>query len=81
MPILRFKGFAHTPVYRGPTGDWVPGDEREVSDAASARLLEDFPGAFEAVGSAPSKPAKTSAVKSPTKRRAVPAKTKAKKGE
>lgn len=79
MPVLKFKGFPHTPTYRGPTGVWVPGDEREVSAADSARLLEDFPGAFEAVGSAPSKPTKTRAVKSPTKRRAAP--SKAKKGD
>jgi len=80
MPILRFKGFAHTPVYRGLTGLWGVGDQREVEAAEAERLLGDFPGAFEAVGSAPSKPAKTRAVKSPTKRRAAPSKAKPKKG-
>ena len=71
MPILRFKGFNHTPTYNGPTGSWSPGDEKEISAADAARLLGTFPDAFEAVGSAPSKPAKTRAVKSPTKRRSA----------
>ena len=79
MPILRFKGFAHTPVYRGPSGLWGVGDQREVEAAEAARLLETFGEAFEAVGSAPSKPTKARAVKSPTKRRAAP--SKAKKGD
>lgn len=79
MPTLLFKGFAHTPTYRGSTGSWSPGDEKEISPADADRLLSDFPTAFEAVGSAPSKPAKTRAVKSPTKRRSASAGAKATK--
>lgn len=79
MPILKFKGFPHTPVYRGPSGLWATGDEKEVEAAECERLLASFGDAFEAVGSAPSKPTKTRAVKSPTKRRAAP--SKAKKGD
>jgi hypothetical protein len=68
MPTLKFKGFAHTAVYRGPSGTWSAGDEKEVTPAEAARLGEDFPDAFEPVGSAISKPKKSRAVKSPTKR-------------
>ena len=81
MPILLFKGFAHTDQYNGPIGRFIKGQEREVSDKDAAYLLGTFGDAFEAVGSAPSKPAKTRAVKSPTKRRAAPSKSKPKKGE
>ena len=81
MPILQFKGFAHTDLYNGPIGRFTKGQEREVSDKDAAYLRETFGDAFEAVGSAPSKPAKTRAVKSPTKRRAAPSKAKPKKGK
>lgn len=77
MPILQFKGFPHADHYNGPIGRFIKGQEREVSDKDAAYLLGTFGDAFEAVGSAPSKPAKTSAVKSP-KRRAAPSKAKAK---
>jgi hypothetical protein len=79
MPILKFKGFPHCDHYNGPSGRFVTGQEQEVSDSDAAYLLETFGDAFEAVGSAPSKPTKTRAVKSPTKRRA--ASSKAKKGD
>ena len=59
---------------------WREGDEHEVTTEEAERLTETFTGLFEAVGSAPSKPTKTTAVKSPTKRRAAPAKAKPKKG-
>ncbi len=68
MPILKFKGFPHTAIYRGSTGVWSPGDEKTVSDADAKRLQADFGDAFEAVGSAVAAPKKTRAVKSPTKR-------------
>ena len=54
MPILQFKGFAHTDLYNGPIGRFTKGQEREVSDKDAAYLLETFGDAFEAVGSAPS---------------------------
>ncbi len=68
MPTLKFKGFSHTAVYRGSTGSWSAGDEKEVSKADADRLLEDFAEYFEPVGSAVAAPKKTRAVKSPTKR-------------
>ena len=68
MPTLKFKGFPHTAIYRGSTGAWSPGDEKEVSDAEAQRLQADFGDAFEAVGSAVAAPKKSRAVKSPTKR-------------
>tara|TARA_Y100001938_G_scaffold30895_1_gene42012 strand:+ start:402 stop:641 length:240 start_codon:yes stop_codon:yes gene_type:complete len=68
MPTLKFKGFPHTAIYRGSTGVWSPGDEKEVSDAEAQRLQADFGDAFEAVGSAVAAPKKSRAVKSPTKR-------------
>jgi len=68
MPTLRFKGFAHTAVYRGPSGSWQPGDEREVSADEAERMLADFGDAFEPVGSAVAAPKKSRAVKSPDKR-------------
>ena len=68
MPTLKFKGFSHTAIYRGSTGVWSPGDEKEVSDAEAQRLQADFGDAFEAVGSAVAAPKKSRAVKSPTKR-------------
>ena len=68
MPTLRFKGFAHTAVYRGPSGSWQPGDEREVSADEAERMLADFGDAFEPVGSAVAAPKKSRAVKSPAKR-------------
>jgi len=71
MPVLLFKGFAHTPAYIGPSGRWVKGDQREVEKAEADRLLADFPQCFEAVGSAVAAPKKSRAVKSPTKRRAA----------
>ena len=46
MPILLFKGFAHTPAYIGPSGRWVKGDKREVEKAEADRLLADFPQYF-----------------------------------
>jgi hypothetical protein len=79
MPVLKFKGFPHSDHYNGPAGLFVTGQEQEVSGSDAAYLLETFGEAFEAVGSAPSKPSKTRAVKSPTKRRAAP--SKAKKGD
>ena len=68
MPTLKFKGFPHTAIYRGSSGVWSPGDEKEVSDAEAQRLQADFGDAFEAVGSAVAAPKKSRAVKSPTKR-------------
>lgn len=68
MPTLRFKGFAHTEIYRGPSGSWSPGDEKEVTPEQAKQLLADYGGAFESVGSAVAKPKKSRAVKSPTKR-------------
>ena len=68
MPTLKFKGFSHTANYRGSTGSWKAGDEKEVSQADADRLMEDFSGYFEPVGSAVAAPKKTRAVKSPTKR-------------
>lgn len=73
MPVLRFRGFPHTPIYHGPTGSWSVGDEREVEAVEAARLLADFGAAFVVVGSAPIEPPKMVAVKSP-KRRAAPSK-------
>ena len=80
MPVLQFRGVPHSDRYSGPIGTFTKGQKQEVSDADAAYLLETFGSAFEAVGSAPSKPTKTTAVKSPTKRRAAPAKAKPKKG-
>jgi hypothetical protein len=71
MQTLRFKGFPHTGVYRGPLGTWKKGEQHEVSEEGAAYLLETFGEAFEAVGSAPAKPANTRAVKSPVKRRST----------
>ncbi len=71
MPTLHFKGFSHMDHYNGPGASFVKGDKKEVSDSVAAALLSSFPDAFEAVGSAPAKPAKTAAVKSPTKRRSA----------
>lgn len=71
MQTLLFKGFPHMSVYRGPRGTWNAGDKREVSEEDATYLLETFGDAFEAVGSAPAKPAKTRAVKSPVKRRST----------
>ena len=68
MPTLRFKGFSHTAVYRGPSGTWEAGDEKEVNQADANRLMEDFSEYFEPVGSAVAAPKKTRAVQSPTKR-------------
>lgn len=68
MPTLKFKGFAHTAVYRGPSGTWQAGDENEVTDEEAERLLADFGAVFEAVGSAVAAPKKSRSVKSPTKR-------------
>lgn len=68
MPTLKFKGFAHTAVYRGRSGTWQIGDEREVTADDAERLLADFPGIFEAVGSAVAAPKKSRAVSSPAKR-------------
>jgi hypothetical protein len=68
MPTLQFKGFPHTATYQGPTGHWAPGDTKELSKADADQLVADFPGAFEAVGSAVAAPKKSRAVKSPTKR-------------
>ena len=68
MPTLKFKGFSHTANYRGSTGSWKAGDEKEVSQADADRLMEDFSGYFEPVGSAVAAPKKSRAVKSPTKR-------------
>ena len=68
MPTLKFKGFSHTAVYRGSTGSWCAGDEKEVSQADADRLMEDFSEYFEPVGSAVAAPKKSRAVKSPTKR-------------
>ena len=68
MQTLKFKGFPHTAIYRGSTGVWSPGDEKQVSDAEAQRLQADFGDAFEAVGSAVAAPKKSRAVKSPTKR-------------
>jgi len=68
MPTLQFKGFAHSTTYRGPSGLWSVGDEKEVSTEEAERLCGSFGGAFEAVGSAVSKPTTSRAVKSPTKR-------------
>lgn len=68
MPILRFKGFKHTNIYRGSTGEWGPGDEKNISDADAKRLQADYGDAFEPVGSAVAAPKKSRAVKSPTKR-------------
>ena len=71
MQTLLFKGFPHMSVYRGPQGTWNAGDKHEVSEEGAAYLLETFGDAFEAVGSAPAKPANTRAVKSPVKRRST----------
>ena len=68
MPTLKFKGFSHTATYNGPSGSWNAGDEKEVSKADAARLLEDFSEYFESVGSAVAAPKKSRAVQSPTKR-------------
>lgn len=68
MPTLKFKGFAHTAVYRGPSGTWEAGDEKEVTAQEAERLQADFGAVFEAVGSAVAAPKKSRSVKSPTKR-------------
>ena len=68
MPTLKFKGFVHTATYNGPSGSWEAGQEKAVSKADADYLLSDFPGYFEAVGSAVAAPKKSRAVKSPTKR-------------
>jgi len=68
MPTLRFKGFAHTAVYRGPSGTWEAGDQNEVSAKDAEQLLADYGDAFESVGSAVAAPKTSRAVKSPTKR-------------
>jgi len=70
MPTLRFKGFSHTAVYRGPSGTWEAGDEKEVTPSEAERLRGSFGDAFEPVASAVAKPKKSRAVKSPTKRTA-----------
>jgi len=59
----------------------LPGFEREVSEEDATYLVDTFGDAFEAVGSAPSKPAKTRAVKSPTKRRTAAKKPAPKKAK
>ena len=71
MPILLFKGFPHTDYYSDPGDSVKAGDKVEVSTARAAELLELFGDAFEAVGSAVSKPKKSRAVKSPAKRGAA----------
>lgn len=68
MPTLKFKGFAHTAVYRGPSGTWQIGDEKEVTAEEAERLQADFGAVFEAVGSAVAAPKKSRSVRSPTKR-------------
>jgi len=68
MPTLKFKGFAHTAVYRGPSGTWEAGDEKEVTAKEAERLQADFGAVFDAVGSAVAAPKKSRSVKSPTKR-------------
>jgi hypothetical protein len=68
MPTLQFKGFAHTEIYRGPSGSWSPGDEKDVTPEQAEQLLADYGGAFESVGSAVAAPKTSRAVKSPTKR-------------
>ena len=68
MPTLKFKGFAHTAVYRGPSGTWEAGEEKEVTAQEAERLQADFCAVFEAVGSAVAAPKKSRAVKSPAKR-------------
>ena len=81
MPILRYNGHPVLKSLNTSGHAWREGDEHEVSTEEAERLTETFAGLFEAGGSAPSKPAKTRAVKSPTKRRAAPSKSKPKKGE
>ena len=68
MPTLKFKGFAHTAVYRGPSGTWEAGEEKEVTAQEAERLQADFGAGFEAVGSAVAAPKKSRAGKSPAKR-------------
>lgn len=71
MPTLKFKGFPHTEQYIGIGGVWNSGNKREVSDEQAAKLLADYPVAFESIGSAVSKPKKSRAVASPAKRGAA----------
>ena len=81
MPTLRYNGHPVLKSLNTAGHAWREGDEHEVTTEEAERLTETFTGLFEAVGSAPSKPTKTTAVKSPTKRRAALAKAKAKKGD
>ena len=69
MPTLLFKGFPHSDHYNGPRASFKQGQEQDVTDGTAAYLVETFGDAFEVVGSAPAKPTKERAVKSPTKRR------------
>ena len=71
MPILHFKGSKSLSHYNGPGVSVKVGDKVEVSDEKASYLLESFGDAFEAVGSAVSKPKKSRAVKSPAKRGAA----------
>jgi hypothetical protein len=64
---LRFAGFAHTDGYDGPSGQWSPGDEREVDAAEGARLLSDFGPAFSLVEAPP--PVQTVVVSRPPQHR------------
>ena len=48
--MLRFLGFEHTATYRSPaTGELRAGDVCTVSEEEAARILADFPEAFEEV--------------------------------
>ena len=79
MPILRYNGHPVLKSLNTSGHAWREGDEHEVTTEEAERLTETFKGLFVAVGSAPSKPTRTTAIKSPTRRRGAP--SKAKKGK
>jgi hypothetical protein len=79
MPILRYNGHPKLKSLNTSGHAWREGDQHEVTTEEAERLTETFGGLFSAVGSAPVKPPKTRAVKSPS-RRAAPSKAKSTKG-
>lgn len=48
---VKFLGFPHTGFYRGShvelAGEWLSGEERELSEELARYVLETFEGAFE----------------------------------
>ena len=79
MPILRYTGHPKLKSLNTSGHAGWEGDEHEVTTEEAERLTETFPDLCAAGGSAPVKPPKTRAVKSP-KRGTAPSKAKSKKG-